>query len=86
MYIDPELVDYIIMNYGTKVDINKIVENCGIWCTLDGIRAEWEAFEATLEDVITDTYFIVEDNKMFFCAVSNIIDDIDTFITRGKHE
>ena len=86
MFIDPELVCYIEKNYGYNIDVDKIVENCGIWCTADAIRADWEDFEATLEDIISDTYFIVEDNKMLFCSVNNILEDIDMFITGGINE
>lgn len=86
MFIDPELVIYIEKNYGYNIDIDKVVENCGIWCSLDGIKAEWEDFEATLEDVISDTYFIVEDNKMLFCTVNNILEDIDMFLCNGINE
>ena len=80
MIVDKELVDYIHTTFGKDIDVEKIVENCGIWCSLDGIRAEWEYFEATLEDVMEETYFIVQDNKMFFCSSSQIFEDIAEFI------
>ena len=80
MIIDKELVDYVHTTFGKDIDAEKIVENCGIWCSLDGIRAEWEYFEATLEEVMEETYFIVQDNKMFFCSSSQIFEDIAEFI------
>lgn len=85
MYIDPELEDYITMNYGIGIDIEKIVENCGIWYTLDGIKAEWEEYEATLEEIVLETYFIIEDNKMLFCT-SEILDDIKDYILENGNK
>lgn len=86
MYIDPELIDYITKNYGKNIDIEKIIEHCGIWYSFEDIKKEWEDYEATLEDIVSDTYFIIEENKILFCSVNNILDDIDIFITGGINE
>ena len=76
MYIDPVLIDFFEKRYGEK-DIIIALDNCGIWYSLDGIRAEEEDFNKTLEETITDYYYIIIDNKIKFCSPEQFLQDCD---------
>lgn len=80
MYIDGELIEYVKNLYGDSIDCEKIVENCGHWYTLDGLRAEEEDFDLTLEDALADSYFVIENNNIYICPVHQIIDEIEDYI------
>ena len=80
MYIDVSLVNMFEKRYGKKYDIEKAIEECGIWCTANGIRFEWEEFEAPLEEIMSEYYFIVMGNKIFFCSPEQFIKDCDEWI------
>ena len=77
MYIDKSLIALCEERYGKNFDINKAIECCGIWYSLEGVRAEWEDFDATLEEVISEYYFIIEENKILFCSPEQFISDCD---------
>lgn len=78
MYIDVSLVNMFEKRYGKKYDIEKAIEECGIWCTADEIRfVEWEEFDAPLEEIMSEYYFIVMGNKIFFCSPEQFIKDCD---------
>ena len=49
MYVDPALIDAFKSRYGNKKDIMEAIDNCGIWYSLDGIRAEEEDFDRLFE-------------------------------------
>lgn len=76
MYIDPELKFEFKSRYGNK-DIKKALDNCGIWYSLEGIRAEEEDFYKTLEETMYEYYFIVIDNKIKFCSPEQFLQDCD---------
>lgn len=80
MYIDENLINTFRKRYGEKYNIEEAIEECGVWSTADGIRFEWEDFEATLEEIMDEYYFIVERNKIFFCSPEQFINDCDEWI------
>ena len=76
MYIDPILTNFFKKRYGEK-DIIIALDNCGIWYSLDGIRAEEEDFDKTLEETMADYYYIIIDNKIKFCSPEQFLRDCD---------
>ena len=76
MYIDPILINFFEKRYGEK-DIIMALDNYGIWYSLDGIRAEEEDFDKTLEETITDYYYIIIGNKIKFCSPEQFLQDCD---------
>lgn len=77
MYVDPALIDAFKSKYGNKKDIMEALDNCGIWYSLDSIRAEEEDFDKTLEETMTDYYYIIIDNKIKFCSPEQFLQDCD---------
>lgn len=61
--------------YGTAKRINELIEECGIWYTENELKKEIDD-DITLEEIMSDYYFVVEDNKILFCSVEQMIDDI----------
>lgn len=78
MYIDEELRQYITENFGINADIDEILDNCGLWLTLEELSEEW-GDEVLLEEAMHQTYYIVDKNKMLF-ASDSILDDINEFM------
>ena len=78
MFIDEELRQYITKEYGSNVDIDKILDNCGIWLTLEELSKEWED-SVTLEEAMYQTFYIVEKNKILFC-LDGLLEDIEEFM------
>lgn len=74
MFVDNELVEYITKNFGINADINEILDNCGVWLTLEELSEEW-GDPVSLEEAMSQTYYIVDKNKMLFSS-DNILDDI----------
>lgn len=78
IYIDEYLRRTFEERYRDKnLDIQDAIEQCGVWYSIDGIRAEEEDFSLTLQEIITDYYFIVEGNTIKFCSPDMFIEDCD---------
>lgn len=75
LYIDLALIKFMEREYGTAKHINELIEECGIWYTENELKKEIDD-DVTLEEIISDYYFIVEDDKILFCSVEQMIDDI----------
>lgn len=86
MYIEEELWDWInrkcskaLINLSDKF-IKDIVESCGIWYSIDGIRAETEEFDMSLEDAFRDYWFVIDDNKILFTSPDQFATDLSEYL------
>lgn len=84
LYIDLALIRYIEKENFRTADVDKIMENCGIWRTPDQTRDDMGDPNATLEEMFDDHYFVVEDNKILFCSVEQMIDDIEVMVNENQ--
>ena len=84
LYIDLALIRYIEKENFRTTDIDKIMENCGIWRTPDQTRDDMGDPNATLEEMFDDHYFVIEDNKILFCSVEQMIDDIEVMVNENQ--
>lgn len=84
LYIDLALIRYIEKENFRTTDVNKIMENCGIWRTPDQTRNDMGDPSATLEEMFDDHYFVIEDNKILFCSVEQMIDDIEVMVNENQ--
>lgn len=82
MYIDPELINDVRKNISENANIKQLIEICGRWLSYRGIQAEWEDFDCTVEDVMSECYYIVEDNKILYCMVEEFLSDCCCIIKR----
>ena len=86
IYIDPELINDI-RNYVSKdANIKELIDNCGRWLSYRGIQAEWEDFGCTIENVMSDCYYIVENNKIHYCMVDEFLCDSINFLKQQNEE
>ena len=83
MFIDLELVDEFNRKYKNKSNSSLIVLllRCGIWFSADGIRAEQENFDLTLEEIFDEYYFIVDDNVIKFTNPDQLWEDIEEYLS-----
>ena len=85
MYIDADLIRYLEKENFRSTDVVEVIEECGIWYSFEGVKAEWEDFDATLEEVMSEYYFVVDGNKIFFCSPEEFIDDCERVeVINGK--
>ena len=80
MYIEPELIKVCGKYSQGRINNNNIEEflnNNGVWYTLEGIKEDME-YEH-LEDVMSDTFFIIVKDKMKFCGIDQIIEDASMY-------
>ena len=80
LYIDLALIKFLENKKFRSTDTKPIIENCGIWRTPDQTRDDMGEPNATLEEMFDDHYFVIEDNKILFCSVEQMIDDIDEYV------
>lgn len=83
MYIDVALIDDFQKKYPNTFisDIEKIIDECGIWYpTIDSVRAEWEDFEASLEEICSTYYFIIDKNKFRFVSPLTFWSDVEEYL------
>ena len=83
MYIDVALTNDFMKRYprSWQISLEDIIEECGIWYSADGIRAECEDFEMSLEEIYSAYYFVIEENKMFFVNPDVFWDDVEEFFS-----
>ena len=80
MYIDLALQKAVEHRHG-KVDLERLVEECGIWYpSPDAVRAEQEDFEMTLEEIFSEMYYVIIDNKFHFVSPNEFLDDVNKYI------
>ena len=84
MYIDVALIDDFQKRYPNIFigsDIENIIEECGIWYpTIDSVRAEWEDFDASLEEICSTYYFIIDKNKFRFVSPETFWPDVEEYL------
>lgn len=82
MYIDVALIDDFNKKYPQYLgsELEKILNECGIWYSADGIRAETEDFEMSLEEICSVYYFIINKNKIKFCSPDQLWEDIEEYL------
>ena len=62
--------------------LDDIIEECGIWYpSLTAVRAEWEDWEATLEEVCGAMYFVINQNIIWFTSPDSLWEDIDEYMS-----
>lgn len=86
MYIDEELWDWIdrkcskaLVGLSDKF-LKDIIESCGIWYSIDGLRAETEEFDMSLEDAFRDYWFVIEGNKILFTSPDQFATDLSEYL------
>ncbi len=86
MYIDVALIDDCKKRYPAfQFKLEEFIENCGLWLpSPDSVRAEWEDFDASLEEICSTYYFIIEDNKMLFCSPDIFWDDVSDYVIENN--
>lgn len=88
MYIDTGLIIDFKKRYpchSIKV-LEDAIEVCGVWYpALESVQAEWEDFDATLEEVCSVMYFIVEGNSIKFTNPDVFWEDLEKYMN-GKME
>lgn len=81
MYIDVALIDDFKKRYGYRHDLELFIENCGVWFpSIEKVREEWEEPDATLEEICSVYYFIVDGDNILFTPPSEFWEDADEFI------
>ena len=83
MYIDGDLIRDFNKRYPHKFidEIKDRIEDCGFWYpSITSVQAEWEDFDATLEEICSVYYFIIEKNKMKFVSPESFWDDVDEYL------
>ena len=83
MYIDVALIDDFGKRYTNKSIslIEDLLEECGIWYSADGIRAEREDFDMTLEEICSVYYFIIDENSIKFASPEQLWEDISEYLS-----
>ena len=84
MYIDVALINDFHKRFPShwSIDLEQILEKCGIWYSAEGIRAEAEDFDMTLEEIYSVFYFIIDGNKILFASPDQLWDDIEELFKR----
>jgi len=88
MYIDVALINDFLHRYPDELAsiLEDAIELCGVWYpALESVQAEWEDFDATLEEVCSVMYFIVEGNSMKFTNPDVFWEDLEKYMN-GKME
>lgn len=82
MYIDVALINDFQKRYPNVYVsvIEEILEECGIWYSANGIRAETEDFEMTLEEICSVYYYIIDKNTIKFCNPDQLWEDIEEYL------
>lgn len=86
MYIDDELFSWIESRCNkNNIDLTfdlleDIVDNCGIWYSLEGIMYETEDFDLSLEDCFVDYWFVVDKDKIVFTNPDTFSENLDEYI------
>jgi len=84
VYIDVSLIDDFkkrYPNHHTGI-LDDIIEECGIWYpSLTAVRAEWEDWNATLEEVCGAMYFVINKNTIWFTSPDSLWEDIDEYMS-----
>ena len=96
IYIDPELINDIRNCVSKDANIKELIDNCGRWMTYEKIVEEWEDFNCTPEDVISECYYIIDkdikyydiidENKMLYCMVDEFLCDSIDFLKQQNKE
>ena len=83
MYIDVALIDEFNKKYGNKLtsSLEILLLRCGIWFSIDGIRAEQENFDLTLEEVCSEYYFIIDNNDIKFASPEQLWEDMEEYLS-----
>jgi len=86
MYIDVALINDFQKRYPNVAlsYLEDILEYCGVWYSAEGIRAESEDFDMTLEEICSVYYFIVDKNKIKFANPDALWEDIVEYYTIDK--
>ena len=86
MYIEEELWNWIERRCRRASEglsskfLRDIIESCGIWYSIDGIRAETEEFDMTLEDAFRNYWFVIENNKILFTSPDQFAEELDEYL------
>lgn len=82
MYIDLALINDFEQSFGNMfgLAVENMIENCGIWYSIEDIKMETDDFEMTLEDLCKDYYYIIEDNKIRFCTPDQFWNNVDEYL------
>ena len=86
MYIEEELWDWIerrclrACEELTHKLLEDIMDSCGVWYSLDGVRAETEDFEMSLEEACKEYWFLIEGNKILFVNAEEFAEDLDEYL------
>jgi hypothetical protein len=83
MYIDGDLIRDFNKRYPHKFidEIKDRIEDCGFWYpSIASVQAEWEDFDATLEEICSVYYFIIEENKIKFVSPESFWDDVNEYL------
>lgn len=84
MYIDVALINDFLHRYPDELAsiLEDAIEVCGVWYpALESVQAEWEDFNATLEEVCSVMYFVVNQNIIWFANPDNLWEDIDEYMS-----
>ena len=83
MYIDVALINDFQKRYPNVAIsyLENILEYCGTWYSADGIRAESEDFDMSLEEIASVYYFVIEGNDIKFASPDPLWDDIEMYYT-----
>lgn len=83
MYIDVALINDFQKRYPNVAMsyLEDVLEYCGVWYSAEGIRAETEDFDMTLEEIASVYYFIIEENKIRFTPPDALWEDIEEYYT-----
>lgn len=86
MYIEDELWEWIenkcskaLVGLSDKI-LKDIMENCGVWYSIDGIRFETEEFNMSLEDAFRDYWFVIDGNKILFTSPDQFATDLSEYL------
>lgn len=86
MYTEEELWNWIDCrclkaNMILSNDLLKdIIESCGVWYSIDGIKAETEDFDMSIEDACREYWFVIKENKILFVNADEFAEDLDEFL------
>lgn len=83
MYIDVALIDEFDKKYGKILtsSLEVLLLRCGIWFSANGIRAEQENFDLTLEEIFSEYYFIVDENTIKFASPEQLWEDMEEYLS-----
>lgn len=83
MYIDAALTNDWQKRYPNVAIsyLEDVLEYCGTWYPAEGIKAETEDFDMTLEEIASVYYFIIEGNEIKFTNPDELWEDIEEYNT-----